>query len=137
MGTEYQISQLESHMRVEIFPTITWEGILDCYRQLAQLCAGEPIPRIWIFPNPMPPEVASEFSFSRMRELTELGFGTLVTGRAAIVAENDFFFGKTRQQLSLHPETADRFGVFRTESDALAWLGLDAGQGGHPPAAAE
>ena len=39
-----------------------------------------------------------------------------------MVCDDDVLFGKTRQTLGMRPDENDRFQVFRSEDDALAWL---------------
>ena len=122
VSNEYSIVEDDGYLRVNVTTALTWEGMVEAYREVERLSRENPRPRLWVFPEDVSPLILDDFSMERMRMLTDLGMGTSAPGRAAIVAANPVFFGKTRQQFATHPETADQFQVFRSEAEALDWL---------------
>ena len=83
-------------------------------------------PRLWVFPDELPLSLLEEFTLERIRRLVPAGIEQAVAGKAAFATADDVLFGKIRQTVGMRPDENDRFEVFRTESEALAWL--DAGE---------
>jgi hypothetical protein len=48
-------------------------------------------------------------------------------GRAAFVAPSAYVFGIARQATMVRDDNLERFEVFRTEAEALAWLNVEKG----------
>ena len=125
MTREFEITQQSGYLRVEVLPSITFAGMLRAYQDVGTLNRRVQQPRLWLFPDELPPQLLEEFTLERIRQLIPAGISERVAGKAAFVSLNDVLFGKVRQTVGMRPDENDRFQVFRTEAEALAWLGED------------
>ena len=125
MSQSYKIERRRQYLKIEVFTNITLEDFKQAYADVAASDQEQPLPRLWILPDQMPDELAEEFSFERMQQLVPAGMQHNVAGKAALVSAGDLMFGKARQGALLRPDDPERFAAFRTEAEALAWLGVD------------
>ena len=122
MTVEYRITQQPGYLRVEVLPSITFSGMLQAYKDVGALDREVQQPRLWVFPDELPPKLLVEFTLKRIRKLTPAALEQAVAGKAAFATADDVLYGKIRQTVGLRPDENDRFRVFRTEADALDWL---------------
>ena len=127
MSAEYAISQRQGYLRIDVYPSITFAGMLQAYREVGAMDRERPQPRLWRFPDELPPRLLAEFSFERIQQLIPAGMQEGVEGKAAFVCEDDVLFGKTRQTVGMRPDENERFQVFRSEAEALQWLDVEGG----------
>ena len=122
MSTEYLISQQPGYLRVEVLPSITFAGMLRAYQEVGAMDRKTQQPRLWVFPDELSSTMLEEFTRERIRKLIPAGIEQAVAGKAAFATADDVLFGKIRQTVGLRPDENDRFGVFRSEAEALSWL---------------
>ena len=125
MTAEYRITQQSGYLRIEVLPTMTFAGMLQAYQEVGAMDRMLNQPRLWVFPDDLTAGLLSEFTLERVQQLIPAGIEQAVAGKAAFATANDALFGKIRQTVGLRPDQNERFQVFRSESDALAWLQLD------------
>ncbi len=121
---EFIITREADHLRIELLPSITFQGVVESYREVGRLDRIEKLPRLWLLPDDFPEELLSELDFEHLKALVPEGVSQEVGGRAALVSSSDVMYGKARQLIAMRPDQPERFAVFRTEAEALAWLGV-------------
>ena len=120
MANNFLIEARTNYIRVELGLNIDKHGVITLYRELSDLPEAKILPRKWVMNAPDGTEFTQEVLYS----LSETGKGYVSVGRAAFVAQNDLTFGMVRQLLMMHPRDSDSFKVFRSEAEALEWLGV-------------
>jgi len=125
MSDQYEISRDAGFVRIMLAPSITWGGMKQALEEVARILKDDPQPRVWVYPDELPPQFEDEFPLENLWSLVESAFKLKVFGRGAVVARNAVIYGKVRQVLTLKPEYAEIFRTFRSEKDALDWLGLE------------
>jgi hypothetical protein len=120
MPSTYKLIQEAGYLRIVVSSSITLPGFLQAYKDVADTDGMSAQPRLWILP-----ESVSGFSFEELSDLASVGASLRVAGKAAFVAPSDFIFGVARQSTQLRPDNPDRFAVFQTEAEALAWLDVE------------
>ncbi len=122
MDGNYRLIQKDGYLRIVVSPSITVAEFLEVYREVAKADGVSHQPRLYLLP-----ERIEGFEREDLQEIAALGESLHVAGPAAIVAPSDFVYGIARQVTLIRPDDPDRFGVFRSEAEALAWLGLTSG----------
>lgn len=118
-----------------------WEGTLlrmsfvgtyepdDIIRQLEEALAGAPpSEKIALLVDTTRSEVLGTRSPSQIRHVAQAlaPYAERIGGRCAIVATEDIHFGMSRMGSVYSESVGVETEVFRTEEDALAWLGVRA-----------
>jgi len=103
-----------------VSPSITAPELLQAFKAVAGSEGISEQPRLWILP-----ESLSGFGIDVLRDFAVTGASFRVAGKAAFVAPSAYIFGVARQSTLLRPDNPDRFAVFQTEAEALAWLDVE------------
>ena len=117
-----RLIQADGYLRIVASERVTVEDFIRSYYDVAAAHAERPQPRLWILPEHLD---GGAFDFEELRKIGSTGESLRVTGKAAIVAPSDYVFGLARQVTLIREDDPDRFRVFRTEAEALAWLRSD------------
>ena len=117
MAEGYEIIQEDGYLRIVISEEVTVSDYVRAYQDVAESHRSRPQPRLWILPAHV-----SGFMLGDLEAIASAGEKHAVDGKAATVAPSDYMYGLTRQATLLRRDAGDRFGVFRTETEALAWL---------------
>jgi len=116
----YELIQEAGYLRIVVSSSITVSELLQAYKDVADADGMSEQPRLWILP-----ESLSGFRRDELRDLGPAGASLHVAGKAAFVTSSAYVFGVARQATLLRPDNPDRFAVFRTEAEALAWLDVE------------
>ncbi len=118
----YEIIQENGYLRIAAASDVSWADMMAAYQEVGALDRDRNQPRLWVLPADMTRDAIEEFTFERLEALASEGVSQHVGGPAAVVAPVDAVFGKARQVTLLRPDQSERFRVFRSEDEAVAWL---------------